>query len=160
MVGQAVIPGNFKRRYKRSPYDPGVLFYWLTVLTCIHSNRLVMSWRKVVYRRFFQFWLIFPNRTYKSRSIEHNFNWYCHHTLHLKKITFPIFECLLKPSGTTTKVLSCWRYRWLACVFSEHRPQVPDLVWSLILLKKILYSLCRRVLLQFLFSVMKGWKIT
>ena len=27
MVGQAVIPGNFKRRYKRSPYDSGVLIY-------------------------------------------------------------------------------------------------------------------------------------
>ena len=26
-LGQAVIPSNFKRRYKRSPYDPGVLFY-------------------------------------------------------------------------------------------------------------------------------------
>ena len=26
-VEQAVIPGNFKRRYKRSPYDSGVLVY-------------------------------------------------------------------------------------------------------------------------------------
>ena len=26
-MGQVVIPGNFKRRYKRSPYDSGVLFY-------------------------------------------------------------------------------------------------------------------------------------
>ena len=26
-VGQAVIPANFNRRYKRSPYDSGVLFY-------------------------------------------------------------------------------------------------------------------------------------
>ena len=26
-MGQAVITGNFKRRYKRSPYDSGVLFY-------------------------------------------------------------------------------------------------------------------------------------
>ena len=34
-VGQAVIPGNFKRRYKRSSYDSGVLFYWLTVHTRI-----------------------------------------------------------------------------------------------------------------------------
>ena len=42
-MGQVVIPGNFKRRYKRSPYDSGVLFYWLTVLTCIFLNRPVMS---------------------------------------------------------------------------------------------------------------------
>ena len=27
MVGQAVIPGNFKRRYERSPYDSGILIY-------------------------------------------------------------------------------------------------------------------------------------
>ena len=27
MVGQEVIPGNFKRRYKRSAYDSGVLIY-------------------------------------------------------------------------------------------------------------------------------------
>ena len=26
-VGQAVIPSNFKSRYKRSPYDSGVFFY-------------------------------------------------------------------------------------------------------------------------------------
>ena len=49
----------------------------------------------------------FPKRSYKSRSIEYNFDWCWHHTLHLKKKTFPIFENLLKTSGTTTKVLSC-----------------------------------------------------
>ena len=61
----------------------------------------------MVYCRFFQFWLIFPNRNYKSRSMKYNFNWCWHHTLHLKKKTFPIFENLLKTSGTTTSFLSC-----------------------------------------------------
>ena len=37
-MGQAVIPGNFKR-YERSPNDSGVLFYWLTVHTCIFFNQ-------------------------------------------------------------------------------------------------------------------------
>ena len=72
-MGKAVIPGTFKRRCKRSPYDSGVLFYWLTVFTCRHSNR------KVVYRRFFQFCFIFPDWNYNSRSIEYNFNWYAYH---------------------------------------------------------------------------------
>ena len=35
----------------------------------------------------------------------------------------------------------------------------PDLVKSLFPLKKLFYSLCWRVLLQFLFSIMEGWKI-
>ena len=60
-IVQAVIPGNIKRRYKRSPYDSGVLIYKFTVITCILFNRLVISRLEVVYRRFFQFWLIFPN---------------------------------------------------------------------------------------------------
>ena len=64
---------------------------------CIPFNRLGMS---------LNLWLIFPNRNYKSRSIEDNFNWCWHHTLHFKKI-FPIFENFLKTSGTTSKVLSC-----------------------------------------------------
>ena len=66
-----------------------------------------MSKLEVLYRRFFQFWLIFPNQNYKSRSKEYNFNWCWHHTLPLKKKRFSIFENLLKTSGTTTKVLSC-----------------------------------------------------
>ena len=70
-IGKAVIAGNFKRGGKRSPYDSGVLLYWLTVLTCTHFNRPMMSQRKVVYRRFPQFWLIFPNRNYTSRSWRH-----------------------------------------------------------------------------------------
>ena len=95
------------REDKRSPYDSGILFYWVTVLTFLHSNRLVMSQRNVVCRHFFQFWLIFPHRNYKSCLIEYNFNWCWHHTLHLKKKTFPIFKNLLKSLGTSTKVLSC-----------------------------------------------------
>ena len=66
-----------------------------------------MSRLEVVYRRFFQFWLIFPNQNYQSRSKEYNFNWCWHRTLPLKKKRFSIFENLLKTSGTTTKVLSC-----------------------------------------------------
>ena len=42
-VGQAVIPGNFKRRCKRSPYDSGVLFYWLTVLTPQSTSNVSMQ---------------------------------------------------------------------------------------------------------------------
>ena len=107
MVGQAIIPGNSKRRYKRCQYDSGVLIYWFTVITCIPFNRLLMSKLEVIYRRFFQFWLIFPNQNYQSRSKEYNFNWCWHHTLPLKKKRFSVFENLLKTSGTTTKVLSC-----------------------------------------------------
>ena len=61
----------------------------------------------MVYCRFFQFWLIFPNRNYKSRSIGYNFNWCWQHALHLKKKTLPIFENLVTTSRTTTKVVSC-----------------------------------------------------
>ena len=59
-VRQSVIPGNFKRRYRRSPYDSGVLLYWVAVLTCKHFNRPVMSQREVVYHRFLQFLAHFP----------------------------------------------------------------------------------------------------
>ena len=158
-MGQAVIPGKVKRRYKRSPYDSGLLFYWLAVLTCIHFNRRVMSRRKVVYRRFFQFWLIFLNRNYKWHALEYNFNWCWHQTLHLKKKTFSIFEKLLKTSGTTTRVPSClkilltsMRVGVLACwslrKLWEHRPQVPDLdnsspvfLSGILLLLKVLSTL-------------------
>ena len=61
------------KKLKKSPYDSGVLFYWLAVFTCIHSNR------KVFYRRFFQFCFIFPDWNYNSHSIEYNFNWYAYH---------------------------------------------------------------------------------
>ena len=66
-----------------------------------------MSKLEVVYRRLFQFWLIFPNQNYQSRSKECNFNWCWHRTLLLKKKRFSIFENLLIASGTTTKVISC-----------------------------------------------------
>ena len=55
-----------------------------------------MSRLEVVYRRFFQFWII----SHAQKNIMHR-------TLPLKKKTFSIFENLLKISGTTTKVLSC-----------------------------------------------------
>ena len=61
----------------------------------------------MVYCRFFQFWLIFPNRNYKSRSIGYNFNWSRQHALHLKKKTFPVFENLVTTSRTTMKVVRC-----------------------------------------------------
>ena len=51
--------------------------------------------------------LNFQNCNYKSRSVEYNCNWSWHHTLHLKKKTFFIFENLLKTSGTTMKISSC-----------------------------------------------------
>ena len=131
-------------------------FYWLNVLTYKYSSLLVMSECKVVYRRFFQFWPIFPNRNYNSRLIEYNLNWCCHHALHLKKMTFPIFEYLLKTSGTTTKILCCLKIpltsmRVLRTSFPVSRPR-------LVSYKKLFYSLCGQVLLQFLFSIMKGWK--
>ena len=66
-----------------------------------------MSKLEVFYRRFFQFWLIFPNQNYQSRSKENNFNWCWHRTLLLKKNWLYISENFLKTSGTTTKVLSC-----------------------------------------------------
>ena len=37
-VRQSVIPGNFKRRYRRSPYDSGVLF---TESLCSRVNTLI-----------------------------------------------------------------------------------------------------------------------
>ena len=61
----------------------------------------------MVYCRFFQFWLLFPNRNYKSRSIEYNFNWCWYHALHLKKTTLLIFENLVTTSRTMTTVVTC-----------------------------------------------------
>ena len=154
---QAVIPGNFKRRYKRSPYDSGVLIYYFTVITSILFDRVVMSRLEVVYRRFFQFWLIFPNQNYQSRSKEYNFNWCWHRTLPLKKKRFSIFENLLITSGTTTKVLSCLKIPLTSMrLIASSRPRqfFPSLptrrTGILIPLKKLFYSQCWRVLLQFL----------
>ena len=106
-MGLAVIPGNFKRIYKRSPYDSGVLIYKFTVISYILFNRSVMSKLEVVYRRLFQFWLIFPYQNYHLRSKEYNFNRCWHHARHLKKKRFLIFENLLKASIITAKVLNC-----------------------------------------------------
>ena len=148
--------GNLKRWYKWSPYDSGVLFYWLTVLTCIHSNRLVMSWRKVVCRRFFHFWLIFPNRNYDWHSIEYNFNWCWHHTLHLKKKTFPIFENLLKTLGTTTEVLSCLKIP-LTSMRVDHLASCEKIVPRFQTSSGLLIRL--NGFITVLFSIMRGWKI-
>ena len=41
-----------------------ILASWFTVITCILFNRLVITRLEVVYRRLFQFWLIFPNQNY------------------------------------------------------------------------------------------------
>ena len=41
------------------------------------------------------------------------------HTLPLRKKRFFISENFFRTWGRTTKVLSCWRYRWLACVLSQ-----------------------------------------
>ena len=107
MVGQAIISGNFKKRYEKP-----IRFWFIVLLThyshvyTLQSTTHVFK-HKVVYRRFFQFWFILPNQNYQSCSIEYNFNRCCHHTLHLKEKTFSIFENLLKTSRTTTKVLSC-----------------------------------------------------
>ena len=62
---QAVIPGNFKRRYKRSPYD----------CVCCSTKSLFSSIGDVVGRSRLPSPLIlahFPNRNYQSRSIEYN----------------------------------------------------------------------------------------
>ena len=83
------------------------MIYYFTVITCLLFNQRVTSKLEVVYRRFFQFWLIFLNQNYQSRSKEYNFNLCCHRTLPLKKKRFPIFKNLLKPQGKTTNVLSC-----------------------------------------------------
>ena len=61
----------------------------------------------MAYCRFFKFWLIFPNRNYKSRSIAYNFNWCRQHSHHLKKKTLPIFENLVITSRTTMKFVRC-----------------------------------------------------
>ena len=117
-VGQAAIPGNFKRRYTRSPYDSGVLIYQFTVLACILFNRPMMSRRKVVYRLFFQCWLIFFSQNYQSRSKEYNSNWCWHRTLHLKKKRFPTSKIFSKHQEQQGRsfATAVWRYCRLACV--------------------------------------------
>ena len=124
----------------------------------------------MVYCRFFQFWLIFPNRNLKSRSIGYNFNWCWQHALHLKKKTLPIFENLVTTSRTTTKVVSCLKIPLTSmCVVVRTSSPGPDFInsspppqppnWSFNPLKKLFFSQCWRLSLQFLFSITKGWKI-
>ena len=134
-VKQAVIPGNFKRRYRKSSCVSGLFFYWLTVLTCIPSSGQETPELEVVYRRFFQFWLVFPQRNYQLRSKEYNFNWCWHHTLDLKK-TFPVFENLSKHQQHQQRSSVAWKYsltgmrdgRFESC---ERHSSLPDLVNSL-----------------------------
>ena len=85
----------------------------------------------MVYCRFFQFWLIFPNRNYKSRSIGYNFNWCRQHALHLKKKTLPIFENLVTTSRTTMKVVRCLKIPLTSmCVVVRTPSPGPDFVNS------------------------------
>ena len=79
-----------------------------------------MSKLEVVYRRFFQFWLISQTKIISHAqkdiiSTDADIT----HTLPLRKKRFSISGNLFRTSGRTTKVLSCWRYRWLACVLSR-----------------------------------------
>ena len=68
-------------------------------------------------RNFHNLFISLSFKNCQSHSIEYNFNWCWHLTLLLKKIRFPIFENLLKISGSTMKVLTAtWRYCWLACM--------------------------------------------
>ena len=71
-----------------------------------------------------QFWLIFPNRNYKSRSKEYNFKWCWHHTLHLKKNTFPVFEICYKHQEQKRRSSAAWRYGWLTCVYMHAPPRM------------------------------------
>ena len=52
-------------------YEKPIRFWRLDLLIhcviCILFNPLLMSKPEVVYRSFFQFWLIFPNQNYQSR---------------------------------------------------------------------------------------------
>ena len=107
---------------------------------------------------------------YKSRSIGYNFNWCWQHALHLKKKTLPIFKNLVTTSRTTMKVVSCLKIPLTStCVVVRTSSPDPDFInssppphppnWSFNPLKKLFYSQCWRLLLQFLFSIAKGWKI-
>ena len=143
------------------------IWFWRIVLPthCSHVY-ILQSTGEVVYRGFFQFRLIFPNQNNQSRSIEYDFNWCWHRTLHLKKKRFPIFENFLKTSGTTTKVVGCLNIpltsmrvdcfascenvvpRFQTSSILPSPPHPPD--WSPDPLIKLFYSQCWRVLLQFL----------
>ena len=77
-------------KFQEKIWEKSIRFWRIILLIrCSHVYALQSTGdvlkHEVVYRRFFQFWLIFPNRNYQSRSIEYNFNWCWHHTLPLKK---------------------------------------------------------------------------
>ena len=135
-----------------------------------------MSRRKVVYRLFFQCWLIFFSQNYQSRSKEYNSNWCWHRTLHLKKKKIPYLENVLKTSGTTRTVLrySCLKILQTSmCVdcFASCENVVPrfqtssilpfflhPLDWSLNPFKE---TLLQPVLKSFItaFTIIRGYKI-
>ena len=106
MVKQAVIPGNFKRRYRRSP----ILAYCFTdslfsrVYSSIDRSSLSSKLFTVVSFNFGP--IFFSDGNYHSGTIKYNCNWCRHQTLHLRKKTFPVFENLFKTSGAPRKVLS------------------------------------------------------
>ena len=103
---------SYTQQLQEKIKEKPIRFWCIVLLThCSHVHSLQsiadVFKREVVSRRFFQFWLIFRNWNYQSRSTEYKSNWCCHHTLHLKEKTFPILGYLFKTSGTTTKVPSC-----------------------------------------------------
>ena len=67
--GQAIIPGNFKRRYKRTAH---------TILVVVAHVYTLQSTSDVLTRSnlpsFPSIFALFLIRNYKSRSIEYNFN--------------------------------------------------------------------------------------
>ena len=106
-ISSKTIPGNLKRRYKRSPLRLWCLELLIHCYLVYSLQRSAMSKLEVVYRRFFQFWLIFLYQKYQSQSEEYNLLWCWHHTRHQKKKRYPIFENLLKTSRIKTEVFSC-----------------------------------------------------
>ena len=78
-----------------------------------------MSKLEVVYRRFFQFWLISQTKiiSHAQKDIISTDADITHTSSEEEKILY--LQNFFRTSGRTTKVLSCWRYRWLACVLSQ-----------------------------------------
>ena len=76
---------------------------------CSHMNT-VQSTDDILARMFLlsflSILLVSPNRNWQSFSLKYRLNRYWHHTIHLKKKTFPIIKNPLKTLWTSTKVLS------------------------------------------------------
>ena len=72
--------------------------------------------------------LNFLNCNYKSRSVEYNCNWSWHHTFHLKKKTFFIFENLLKTSGTTTRISGCLKILLIRIWWLDARYRIEEMI--------------------------------